>query len=259
MLYTVPLGWSDGFTGRYLRSALSMIGTLATDITRRLDYTYYNLLEKLAALHTTIASFQELSDSTSELFNYFERETTALDQDIRKQIGELNGFQHQTQKIEALEERMKMGRMRAEVLSRRLEEMRKEIDCWERGEAECQIRISRRLRIFWLVVSAGIFVLTIVLIAQNWITVEPPDSYIISQAATMTNGSTGTLVHEQENGMYQLPTEVHGDMFMPSLSPSKLISRHDTRHSPGPATPTSANREDTGPTDRDPLRIFDEL
>ncbi|KAI9927320.1 hypothetical protein MW887_003707 [Aspergillus wentii] len=88
----------------YLRSALSSIGTLATDITRRLDYTYYNLLEKITALNSTISSFQELSDSTSALFDGFEREVTGLDQEIRKQIGELKGFQPQIQKIESLEE-----------------------------------------------------------------------------------------------------------------------------------------------------------
>ena len=46
-------------------SALLSIGTLATEITRRLDYTYYSLLEKITALNTTITSFQGLADSTS--------------------------------------------------------------------------------------------------------------------------------------------------------------------------------------------------
>ncbi|PWY65291.1 hypothetical protein BO94DRAFT_340486, partial [Aspergillus sclerotioniger CBS 115572] len=83
----------------FLRSALSLIGTLATDITRRLDYTYYNLLEKLAALNSTIASFQELSNSTTALFDDFQRETSGLDQEIRKQVGELKEFQPQLERI----------------------------------------------------------------------------------------------------------------------------------------------------------------
>ncbi|KAB8205669.1 hypothetical protein BDV34DRAFT_99078 [Aspergillus parasiticus] len=244
---------------RYLRSALSIIGTLATDITRRLDYTYYNLLEKLAALHVTIASFQELSDSTSTLLRDFERETTNLDQDTRKQIGDLKDFQPQIQKIEALEERMKAGRMRAEALSCRLEGMRNEIDRWERKEAECQIRISRRLRIIWGLVTAGILALAVALIAQNWIISESPESDMTSQAATVTNSSTGALVHEQESGIHWLATDITEDRYALSQYSSKLISRHDTRCATDPVTWTSANPEDARATDQDPLRIFDEL
>ncbi|KAE8355862.1 hypothetical protein BDV28DRAFT_162273 [Aspergillus coremiiformis] len=229
---------------RYLRYALSMIGTLATDITRRLDYTYYNLLEKLAALHATIASFQELSDSTPELFSDFERETTGLDQEIRKQIGELKDFQPQMQKIEALEKRMRVGRMRAEALSCRLEEMRKEIDCWERKEAECQIRISRRLRIFWVVVSAGILILAVALIAQNRITANSPHSSLVSQAATVANGSTRTLAHEEGSGVDLLATGIHGERY---------------ERPPHPSTNPTPSFEDTKPTAQDPWRIFDEL
>ncbi|KNG84039.1 hypothetical protein ANOM_008379 [Aspergillus nomiae NRRL 13137] len=244
---------------RYLRSALSIIGTLATDITRRLDYTYYNLLEKLAALHVTIASFQELSDSTSTLFTDFGRETTNLDHDIRKQIGELKDFQPQMQKIEALEERMKAGRMRAEALSCRLEEMRKEIDRWERKEAECQIRISRRLRIFWGLVTAGILTLAVALVVQNWIILESPESDMTSQAVTVTNGSTGALVHNQESGMHWLATDIPRDTYVLPQYPSKLISRHDARYSTDTATTTYTNPENARATEQDPLRMFDEL
>ncbi|KAE8158168.1 hypothetical protein BDV40DRAFT_28483 [Aspergillus tamarii] len=244
---------------RYLRSALSIIGTLATDITRRLDYTYYNLLEKLAALHVTIASFQELSVSTSTLFTDFERETTNLDQDIRKQIGDLRDFQPQMRKIEALEERMKAGRMRAETLSCRLQEMRKEIDRWERKEAECQIRISRRLRIFWGLIMAGILTLAVALIVQNRIILESPESDMASQVAAVTNGSTGALLHEQEIENHWLATDIPGVRYALSQYPSTLISRHDTRYATDRATCTSANPEDARATDQDPLRIFDEL
>ena len=216
-------------------------------------------MEKLAALHVTIASFQELSVSTSTLFTDFERETTNLDQDIRKQIGDLRDFQPQMRKIEALEERMKAGRMRAETLSCRLQEMRKEIDRWERKEAECQIRISRRLRIFWGLIMAGILTLAVALIVQNRIILESPESDMASQVAAVTNGSTGALLHEQEIENHWLATDIPGVRYALSQYPSTLISRHDTRYATDRATCTSANPEDARATDQDPLRIFDEL
>ncbi|KAF7592384.1 hypothetical protein BBP40_000302 [Aspergillus hancockii] len=203
---------------------------------------------------------QELSDSTSTLFKDFERETIRLDHDIRKQIGELKEFQPQMRRIEALEERMRAGRTRAEALSGRLEEMREEIDRWEKKEAECQIRISRRLRIIWAVVAAGIVTLAVALIIQNWIAVESHDIDFHSKAAAVTNTSTQALVDEQDSGRHLLASNDHEDEYMRSLYPSKLISRHNTRQSTGLATATSANLDEfTRPSGQDPLKIFDEL
>jgi hypothetical protein len=190
----------------------------------------------------------------------FERETTSLDQDIRKQIGELKEFQPQMERIGILEERMRAGRTRAEALSGRLEEMRKEIDRWEKKEVECQLRISRRLRIFWTVVATGILTLAVAFIVQNWINVESQDSDLCLKAAAVTNDSTQALVDEQNSVRYLLAADNDKEGYVRSLYPSKLISHHSTRHSTGLATATSATLgEHTSPTGKDPLRIFDEL
>ncbi|RHZ46258.1 uncharacterized protein CDV56_100743 [Aspergillus thermomutatus] len=151
----------------HLRSALSTIGTLATDITRRLDYTYYSLLEKIAALTSTFASFQELSDSASTIFHDFERETSVLDGDIRRQIGDLKDFQRQMRKIERLEERMRSGKKKADALGKRLEAIRNQIDLWEKREIEWQTRVGRRLRIFWIVAALSVLAFLVVLVSQR--------------------------------------------------------------------------------------------
>lgn len=161
---------------RYLRSALVSIGSLATDITRRLDYTYYNLLEKITSLNTTITSFQGLADSTSAMFNDFEQEVTNMNQEIRRQAGELRGFKPQLEKIEDLERRMKGSRERAEALETRLETMRSEIDRWEKTEAEWQTRVGRRLRILWGVMATAMLALIIAVVMQNWSQLGLPSS-----------------------------------------------------------------------------------
>ncbi|KAL4971852.1 hypothetical protein BDW66DRAFT_16732 [Aspergillus desertorum] len=152
----------------YLRSALSAIGTLATDITRRLDYTYYGLLEKIAALNVTIASFQELSDTMFKLFDDFQLETTGLEQDIRKQIGDLHDFQPQLQRIEALEERMRASQTRAKALGNKLDAMRNEIERWDKREMEWQMRTNQRLRVFWGAVTAIMLAALVAIILQHW-------------------------------------------------------------------------------------------
>lgn len=152
------------------------IGSLATDITRRLDYTYYNLLEKITSLNTTITSFQGLADSTSAMFNDFEQEVTNMNQEIRRQAGELRGFKPQLEKIEDLERRMKGSRERAEALETRLETMRSEIDRWEKTEAEWQTRVGRRLRILWGVMATAMLALIIAVVMQNWSQLGLPSS-----------------------------------------------------------------------------------
>lgn len=228
-----PLNGSN--KDRYLRSALVSIGSLATDITRRLDYTYYNLLEKITALNTTITSFQGLADSTTEIYNEFDREVASMDQEIRRQVGELQEFQPQLEEIGVLEDRMKRSRQRAEALEGRLEMMRKDIDRWEKRETAWQTRIGRRLRTLWGVVGTAVLAVVVTVVVQNW-PVLGSSSEAGAQSTTLANGSSRAIPHL--SGRNDVPK----------------WSRHSNPH-PGP---TSQNAG-ASPTDSDPLRVFDEI
>ena len=238
---------------RYLRSALVSIGSLATDITRRLDYTYYNLLEKITSLNTTITSFQGLADSTSAMFNDFEREVTNMNQEIRKQSGELGGFKPQLEKIEDLERRMKGSRERAEELETRLETMRTEIDRWEKKEAEWQTRIGRRLRILWGVMATIVLALVIAVVMQNWSHLGLASSGVQD---TLANQSR-VLLHSWDSGGT-----------LPGLGNPReksIRSRHSSSTAHHQANwqltsgPTRSQNVGASPTDIDPLRALDEL
>lgn len=117
---------------------------------------------------SSIASFQELATHTADLYADFERETSGLDQEIRRQLGQLDGFQPQIYKVESLETRMKDGKQKAEGLERRLDKMRGEIDGWEKREVEWQARVGRRLRIFWTVVGTAVLVLVVAMVIQSF-------------------------------------------------------------------------------------------
>lgn len=216
---------------RYLRSALTSIGTLATDATRRLDYTYYNLLEKITALNSTIASFQELSDLASTLLNDFERETAGLDQDIRKQINDLQGFTPQIEKADALEQRMKAGQHRVEELGKRLEIVRHEIDSWEQRETEWQTKTTRRLRIWGIVLGAVVVLVLALAFQQNHMNRnafrDPQRAHLSDSVSPLGSGTDA------------------GPTFPPILA--------DRRQSLARAGPTPT------PTMYDPLRVLDEL
>ncbi|CAI7596351.1 unnamed protein product [Penicillium crustosum] len=241
----------------YLRSALTSIGTLATDVTRRLDYTYYNLLEKITALNSTISSFQELSDSASTLLNDFEHETAGLDQDIRKQLNDLKGFQSQIQKADALEQRMKAGRQRVEELGKRLETVRHEIDSWEQRETEWQTRTSRRLRIFWGIVISALLVLVLALVLQNW-----PDfwsSHAEASRLTVSNHSSPSVPPQSEawDEVLGFGGRGSGSDAGPARYPSNLADRRESLDKAGPTSIRSGH--DASPAEHDALRVLDEL
>lgn len=230
-------------------------------MTRRLDYTYYNLLEKITALNSTIGSFQELSDSASTLLSDFERETANLDQDIRRQINDLKGFQPQLQKAGALEKRMKLGRQRVEDLGNRLEDVRREIDRWEQRESEWQSRVSRRLRILWAVMGSSFLVLVLALILQNWPAISPRhEAHPLPTEAT--NQSSFGAAYQSDAWESILGGRGPGSAG-PSRYPSSLEDRRQSLEQVSPSATITANLqsgpETTGPTERDPWRVLDEL
>ncbi|KAK2759035.1 hypothetical protein FQN54_003134 [Arachnomyces sp. PD_36] len=202
----------------YLRSSLSSIATLSTEITRRLDYTYYNLLEKLASLQSTVTSFQELSDLTTRLEADFENEASQLDKDSRRQIDELKGTDAHLKRIEALESRMTAGREKVEKLEKRLQVVREKIDGWERREGEWQARVSRRLRILWAVMGTLFIVSLAASIAQRWPSTSPLEPEASTRVEKFTNESLEflgadkvELPHPKASGQEQsISVDVHG-------------------------------------------------
>lgn len=232
---------------------------MATDVTRRLDYTYYNLLEKITSLNLTIASFQELSDSASTLLGDFERETAGLDQDIRKQLDDLKGFEPQIQKADALEQRMQAGRQRVEELGNRLKTVRHEIDSWEQREKEWQTRTSRRLRIFWGIVTSALLVLVLALVLQRRPQLQTPHPE--TSRLTAPNHSSPSVPPQSEvwDETLSLGSNHPGPDAGPARYPSNLADRRESLANIALTSTEVRSGPSAMSTQRDPLRVLDEL
>jgi tetrahydromethanopterin S-methyltransferase subunit B len=230
---------------------------LATDVTRRLDYTYYNLLEKITALNSTISSFQELSDSASTLLNNFERETAGLDQDIRKQISDLKGFELQIEKADALDQRMKAGRQRVEELGKRLETVRHEIDSWEQRETEWQTRTSRLLRIFWGIATSALLVLVLALVLQSWPPFQSPHAEL--SRLTALNQSSVPPQSDAWDSILGLDGKENGSAAGALPYPPSLADRRESLAKASHTLTEDRSGPDAVPTEHDPLRVLDEL
>ncbi|CRG89899.1 hypothetical protein PISL3812_06938 [Talaromyces islandicus] len=227
-----------------LRTKLSSVGSLAADITRRLDYTYYNLLERVSTLYSTIRAFQDLVDSSSTLQDDFERDNANLEQDFRRQLGEFKQFCPQIDRIDVLEKRMSAGRNKMEALGKRLDSVRQEIEGWERRENEWQARVSRRLRIFWAIIITATVLVVIAYVVQEW-----PVKFSLSD--DLLPSHQPEISHVVTGGIHPvLPEDSNAEVESP------FITRSSTR------TATSASESQTTRTQyesSDPLRLFDEL
>jgi hypothetical protein len=111
---------------------------------RRLDDTYYSILEKVSSLRQTIGNLQELSGLTKELHETFQSDTKELAEDAHGQFEGFGEFEPQQEQVTALEERIRVGKEKAEALTTRLEEVKNKVDARVKLEAEWEATTSRK-------------------------------------------------------------------------------------------------------------------
>lgn len=128
---------------RELRSSLQSLSDQSLKTSRRLDDTYYSLLERLAQCRQTINGLQELANLTNELHQNFEADTKELVEDVGGQFDAFNDFEQQQEQVAALENRIKAGKEKADALNARLDEARRRVDARAKLEAELEVRNTR--------------------------------------------------------------------------------------------------------------------
>lgn len=130
---------------RSLRSALQSLSDKSLKTSRRLDNTYYRILEKVSVLHQTIGMLQELSVLTKELHTNFEADAKELVEDIKGQFEGFDKFEAQQKQVTALEERIKTGKEKADALTRRLADAKEKVDKRAEAEAQSGARMTRKI------------------------------------------------------------------------------------------------------------------
>jgi hypothetical protein len=133
---------------RDLRIALKTLSDQSLKTSRRLDDTYYSILEKLSVLRQTIGSLQELSGLTKELRDHFESDTKELLEDVQGQYDGFDNFDGQQQQIVVLEERMQVGKKKADSLTDRLAKAKDRVDARALSESEWTAKNTRTISPF---------------------------------------------------------------------------------------------------------------
>jgi DNA repair exonuclease SbcCD ATPase subunit len=128
---------------RELRAVLQTLSDQSLKTSRRLDDTYYSILEKVSILRQTIGTLQELSGLTRELHDNFKSDTTELVEDVTGQVEAFDGFKAQQDQVSGLEERIKAGKEKADALTARLERAKERVDARAKSEAQLQAKNTR--------------------------------------------------------------------------------------------------------------------
>lgn len=144
-----------------LRNALLELNGLSNGTTRRLDNTYYSVLEKLSVLQNTISSMKELASMTRRLNAEFEMEAEDVLSDVKEQLDVYENFEDQEKRIQGLSARVNEGRERISVLGGRVQVVKERVEGWEEAEREWKDRTRKRLKMMWILMGifGGIFVL----------------------------------------------------------------------------------------------------
>ncbi|GAB7342377.1 hypothetical protein MBLNU457_g0594t1 [Dothideomycetes sp. NU457] len=166
-----------------IQSTLRSLDSAAHDATRRLDDTYYALLERIGTLRSTVSALQKLYTGVEDGRREFESQTKELGEKTRGQLDEFGGFEKQEREIEGLVVRLETGRTKAKAVEERLEGVRSRLEKWDEHEKKRKKVSRRRWGVFWTVVGfVGAVLLTIVI----WKGVQGREQEVITFVSDVT-------------------------------------------------------------------------
>ncbi|KAK6000073.1 hypothetical protein QM012_004061 [Aureobasidium pullulans] len=180
----------------HVSNALNALSRDAHTATRKLDDTYYALLQKVGVLKATIASFQDLHSCLDETTKDFATRSDSLVKDITTQIDGFQNMSQQDESIDQLVKRLHKAKERAEVCESRLESCRSRLEQWEKKEQEKNKRNNRTWALALTALTAFILlVLVIVLWRKGALTsvVERPSE--LKQALGLERNKTAPGIH----------------------------------------------------------------
>lgn len=152
-----------------LQRQLAAVNKTSVDLTRRLDYTYYNLLEKVGNLVAIVQSFHSLSSQSKDMIDHFTKEASMLERDVRIKLERFRtSFEEREDRVRTLEERGARAKTKAQDLGARLEKARQRVEAWERKEGVERRRRSRLWRSVWTVLIVVLVVLFFGLTWREW-------------------------------------------------------------------------------------------
>lgn len=152
-----------------LQRRLATVNKTSVDITRRLDYTYYNILEKVGNLVAIVQSFHSLSSQTKDMIEVFAKDASMLERDVKIKVERLKtSFDEKDSHAKGLEDRGARANAKAQDLGARLENARQRVEAWEKKEGAERRRRSWFWKGIWIAFSVVMLVIFFGLTWREW-------------------------------------------------------------------------------------------
>jgi hypothetical protein len=219
--------------------ALADLGVFSTSTARRLDETYYSVLEKLGSLQSTIVALKELATSSRDMNEAFNRESRELRTEVTNQLDSFGTFDDQQKRIESLQVRIHQGREKVQALSERVDTVRERIEGWEKADREWQERTRRRLKVIWIVTSVILGLVLLLVVSAQYAPIGLDDA--AEATVRLANDSLNTIKNV---------TKSAGAKALWDTESSDRVGHGNEGSQPG-ANPSRGSD--------DLLRVFDEL
>ncbi|KAH7170660.1 hypothetical protein EDB81DRAFT_174821 [Dactylonectria macrodidyma] len=189
-----------------LKKSLVDLSTFSTSASRRLDDTYYAVLEKMSTLQHTVAALKDLAETSRNIHNDFDKDSKELEDDITFQIASMGQFEEQEASIQSLQTRIQDGRAKIRSLSDRVEVVRRRVEGWEGLDKVSQEKTRRRFRVIWICMA--VVTLAMVVVYFFGAQYAPPSSAFMH---TETRMAESIIESRKEAGHTDVPAEMHED------------------------------------------------
>ncbi|KAF7549561.1 hypothetical protein G7Z17_g6308 [Cylindrodendrum hubeiense] len=189
-----------------LKHSLVDLSTFSTSASRRLDDTYYAVLEKMSTLQHTVAALKDLAETSRNIHTDFDKDSKEIENDITSQIDSMGQFEEQEASIESLQTRIQGGRAKIRSLSDRVDVVRRRVEGWERLDKDSQEKTRRRLKAIWICMS--VVISAMILIYFFGAQYAPPSTAFMQ---TETRMAESIIESRKEAGHTDVPVERHED------------------------------------------------
>ena len=236
-----------------LQGRLAAVNKISVDITRRLDYTYYNLLEKVGNMVAIVQSFHSLSSQTKDMVDNFAKEASELERDVKLKVERLKtSFGEKETRVKRLEDRGARANAKAQDLDTRLKNARQRVEAWEKREGAERRRRSWFWKSTWTMVMVALIVIFVGFTWRKW----QSEADIVRMALMDDNGGFGPvnqnmLLDGDLLRRMKLPDDVKGVL-------NSIVERR-SQTVESPAATVAVIKSATHQEEDERLRALDEL
>ncbi|KAK2591838.1 hypothetical protein QQS21_010477 [Conoideocrella luteorostrata] len=151
-----------------LKQSLADLNSFSTTMTKRLDDTYFSVLERMSTLQHTVMALKDLAHNSHDTCETFDKDSRDLESDIIRQLSAAGHFEGQQRRMSTLRKRIYAARDTISTLALRVDVVQKRVERWEQADKRWQEKTRKRLKIIWSVGTIVALIVVAFVIGMNY-------------------------------------------------------------------------------------------